>query len=284
MTSPELQIVMWDVAHGSAIYVRTPNGRSMLLDAGSSEDFSPALHLWQNWNVRATDALIISHGDADHVRDIANVRLFTPPAVLVENPAAPRNLIFPTDPPDSEPLKSYDEFRRAFFGPPAIQNRIDLPANWGGVSVATFWSIGPFTKLNNYSVVTVITFGNLVFVFPGDLERAGSQALANVAGFMAAARPASIPNAVRILVAAHHGHTQGVDEDFLRFFEPHLTLISGPWGDRHTALGTYYTYSDGYPVYSRSEDKSETRYVLTTKTNEFIRVVADGAFVFVSIP
>ena len=49
-----LQIVVWDVQHGNAIYMKTPNGRHVMFDIGTGSytngyEFSPLKHLKYNW-------------------------------------------------------------------------------------------------------------------------------------------------------------------------------------------------------------------------------------------
>jgi beta-lactamase superfamily II metal-dependent hydrolase len=71
----ELDIRVWEVGAGLCIRIRTPSGQNHMIDAGKSDDFSPAEHIhklhWHQGDV--LDYLIISHQDADHVRDLENV-------------------------------------------------------------------------------------------------------------------------------------------------------------------------------------------------------------------
>ena len=51
-----LDVTIWDVQHGAATYVRTPNGRTFAIDLGigsakARREFSPLLHLKQNYGV-----------------------------------------------------------------------------------------------------------------------------------------------------------------------------------------------------------------------------------------
>lgn len=52
-----LEFTFWDVQHGNACYIRTPNGRHMVVDLGigsfgGNKPFSPLLHLKQSYGVR----------------------------------------------------------------------------------------------------------------------------------------------------------------------------------------------------------------------------------------
>lgn len=151
MVAEQLQIVMWNVEHGAAIYVKTPNGRSILLDAGASSNFSPAHHLYNNYHINQVDAFILSHADCDHIRDIEHVDALLKPRMFYRNRTAPPNLIYPTYPPATQPLKHFHEFDARYSYPTDSYNQIDIPQNWGGLIFVPFYNQYPirnFNKLN----------------------------------------------------------------------------------------------------------------------------------------
>ena len=267
--NPELRIVVWNVAHGSAMFVRTPNSRTILLDAGSSEDFSPAEHLHNVYGLRSTDAFILSHADCDHIRDLPNIIRLVPPTTFYRNNTAPRHLVFPTDPPPVDPLKTYDGFNCYYSAPVPATDEIHNSANWGGVRISTFWPTprNNFDCLNNYSLVTILDYQELSFVFPGDLESPGFSALMTHQPFMTATTPG---RRFRVLVAPHHGHTAGIHQPFLDHFAPHLSMISGAYGDSHTDTATYAAASSGLKVVNSSTNAVTRCKVLTTKRNDFV--------------
>jgi competence protein ComEC len=277
-----LEIVTWNVAHGSAMYVRTPNNRSILLDGGASEDFSPARHLHDRYGLRATDMFILSHGDCDHVRDLPEICRLVPPRSFCRNPTAPRALTFPTDPPTADPLRTLDLFQSGYNDAVPAGELVSVPTNWGGVEVQLFWNDGnvyEFDCLNDYSVVTVMNYGMLCFVFPGDLEAPGWEAMMARTDFLRATTQARY----RVLVAPHHGHTAGVYSPFLAHFQPHLTLISGAYGDPHTDSRTYDAASIGLPVVNKSAGTMSTCRVLTTKRNDHVLLQATDLSLRVSV-
>jgi beta-lactamase superfamily II metal-dependent hydrolase len=280
--TPELRIVVWNVAHGSAMFARTPNNRTILMDAGSSDDFSPAQHLHDVYKARSTDLFILSHADSDHLRDLPNIIRLIPPRSFYRNKSAPRRLIYPTDPPPVDPLKAFDQFDRGCSGPLDPFDDAHNAANWGGVSISAFWPTGAngFDKLNNYSLVTILDFECLSFVFPGDLEAAGFTALMTYEPFMTATAPG---DRYRVLVAPHHGHTAGVHQPFLDHFAPHLTIISGAWGDPHTATATYATASSGLRVKNRVTNAVTTCRTLTTKRNDSILLQVEAQYLAITV-
>ena len=72
--------VFWDVQHGHATTVTSPNNRVFVVDLGqgsygSGSTFSPLVFM-HNSGIRTLDHLIISHPHLDHIDDILNVELF----------------------------------------------------------------------------------------------------------------------------------------------------------------------------------------------------------------
>ena len=52
-----LKIIVWDVQHGSAVYIKTPTAKHIVQDLGTgsykggTREFSPLLHLRDRWGV-----------------------------------------------------------------------------------------------------------------------------------------------------------------------------------------------------------------------------------------
>ena len=99
-----LQFVFWDVQHGSASYIKTPNGRHMVIDLGTgsyseNKEFSPLTHLKNKYGVRQLDYAVITHPHRDHIDDIFSFGGLSPKTL----PAAP---------PTSLPPKCWRETKR----------------------------------------------------------------------------------------------------------------------------------------------------------------------------
>src|SRR5579863_7139399 len=72
-----VEITIWDVQHGSATYIKTPNNRHVVVDLGDAENFSP-LRTLMGLGVAQLDAVVITHPHRDHMDDILNFRLLAP--------------------------------------------------------------------------------------------------------------------------------------------------------------------------------------------------------------
>ena len=82
-----LYIRLWDVQHGSAAYIKTPNGKNVVQDLGVGAiktgltTFSPLLFLKNSMKVDQLDEVIITHPHADHIKDIRNFDALRPKAL-----------------------------------------------------------------------------------------------------------------------------------------------------------------------------------------------------------
>lgn len=296
--------IVWKVEHGSAAFLRTPNGKTVMFDAGCSDDFSPTQYLNQNYGLnRETnrlDKIIISHPDRDHIRDLPNVYELIYPRILVRNNKIPKNEVYPSGTSSlQEPLKAYKSMNEKYIYDIGDGDKNIPVSNWGNVFIETFsckpedLSECPKDKMkNNLSLMTYVQYRETEIVFPGDLEPVGWIALlenTNIKDYVGKSN-------CRILVASHHGRESGicyeeegkksVYDDFLNLMQPHLVIISDKWGNETTVPEIYRPYCETYPVYSRSNENTEWKEVLTTKTNDYIRIsfTGDMNLPFISVP
>ncbi len=276
-----LHIVCWNVDHGSAVFVKTPNNRTLVLDAGSTPNFSPSKHLKYEWKYDHIDEFILSHADSDHITDLELLDTELNPTIFRRNKTVPEKIIYPTFPPQINPLKYYYAFNNRYSSPiePDHPLQHDPATNWGNVRISNYFNTYPeknFSNLNDYSLVTVICYGNLEFLFPGDLEAPGFTELLNEISFTKKCTPSSSnSNEIRILVASHHGRKAGVYEPFIDLYSPHLTIMQDQYVNETNDYDAYYVGTSGYPVYDKDTKKTDTRFIVTTKLNDYIHIIAD---------
>jgi beta-lactamase superfamily II metal-dependent hydrolase len=283
------ECIIWKVQHGSAAFIRTPNDRTIMLDAGNSEDFSPALHLKNNYGLDAhtkrLDKIIISHPDRDHISDLPNVSKVLNPRILHRNNGIPDNIVYPLGTENlSEPLKTYKLMNDNYNRPLSDVEKSEPITNWGGVLVKGFSnSKENLTKCpdnslkNNMSLVCYVKYKDTEIIFPGDLEPYGWWSLLTNTEFREYAGKATY----RILIAPHHGRESGICytkdgkkciyNPILEVISPDLVIMSDKRGNETTVPEKYRPYvNTGLPVYSGSKKISEIKKVITTKTNNFV--------------
>jgi beta-lactamase superfamily II metal-dependent hydrolase len=256
-----LEIVTFDVEHGSCHFLRLPNGKTVLIDLGSRPDFSPATHLRIEWGIRNLDWATITHQDADHIRDIdalAHIR----PLVLELPDASYDYLLNHYGGATPETLEKFFVFKQGYNTPsPSMEHH-----EWGGVEFMTFKNdeaVSP--NLNDLSVVTFAKYGQNTIIFPGDLEERGWLAhLRNPDFCMWLSK-------VNVFVASHHGRASGYCQEVFSWCKPDIFLVSDKGQTDTSITEVYRAIAKGVTFVSRDETR-HSRHVLTTRNDGAILV------------
>ena len=278
--------VFWDVQHGHATTVTSPNNRVFVVDLGqgsygSGSTFSPLAFL-HNSGIRKLDHLIISHPHLDHIDDILNVELFDVDVMFRPAHLERSDIMNGIHNVDRPKYERYWDLNRRFVWPITPQNDATIRANFGGLRVQTF---APRTcarsNLNNHSVVTVFEEAGVKVVVPGDNEACSFDELLARPDFRVAVANADV------LLAPHHGRQAGTHAEFLKIVNPKLCIISDGRSTETNAVSNYSRAARGMYVHRRSGGVS-IRYCLSTRNDGTIRVsfgqVATGPFLHVEIP
>jgi len=218
-----LRVVALDVGQGDATLIRFPDGRTWLVDAGGTlagsrfdvgaRIVAPALRAQ---GIRALDALLLTHADADHVGGAAGLIPLIPPAQVWEGvPVAG--------------LPVLDVVRRAAATAGAEWGAVAAgrQARLAGVDVrvlnppAADWERR--RPRNDDSVVLELRLGAVSLILPGDVGPAVEATLAD----------ALAPSALRVLKAAHHGSRMSSTAAFLDAVHPTIVLASAGRANRH---------------------------------------------------
>ena len=264
-----MQVITFDVEHGSNHLIRTPNDQIVMIDAGNTETFSPARYISDTWQITDIRWFALTHHDTDHLADIENVTCYLDvktlqtPSLSVEQLRVLYNNEF------SAPLQKFLEFRQRFSvtAPPIHDPSYD----WGGVRFASFdndYSDFENLKSNNLSIVTFALYMGWTFLFPGDLEESGWLMLLQKPEFREWLRR------VDIFIASHHGRESGYCEEVFEYCTPKLVLISDKSHTEPTYPDLYRAHARGLFVRNAADVRS-TRYVLTTRKDGAIKVYID---------
>lgn len=284
-------IALLPVGQGSATYLITPSGHSVVIDCGtdgvwSTEKFHRKLRgsgLPMQRAVSSAGAgydiakMIVSHPHLDHYRDL--------PAFFGDQ----RALSVLNLRRDREQIReALDELRqrhsRGECGDSEVKkvqllsemsDHYSVPAEareyGAGFSLEVYcvnrnWLSREFLnnsqrRLNNGSLVVVASFGNHKWVVPGDMEIDGWEKLLGDARFVNAAR------GVTHFVASHHGHDSGWHPEVVRTLgKPRVWLVSTKKGDEHCA-DAYYRGEHSYGI---ENDDGVLFHSLSTKRGHVI--------------
>jgi beta-lactamase superfamily II metal-dependent hydrolase len=199
-----LEITVWDVQHGSAAYIKTPNNRHIVVDLGDNgQEFSPLRTLYGR-GVRQLDAVVITHPHRDHMDDIFNFRWLAPQSLWTPRHLTEEVIRTGNRTNDADVVTRYLEVRQQYSGALTPANDLTAHMGFGG---ATFQVFGLQTcdpgNLNNHSLVVVVSCAGLKMMLPGDNESPSWKELLLDPSFLAAVK------SMDVLLAPHHGRVNG---------------------------------------------------------------------------
>jgi len=260
-----VEITVWDVQHGSATYIKTPNNRHVVVDLGDNgNDFSPLGTLYGR-GLRQLDVVAVTHPHRDHMDDIYNLALFNAQSLWTPWHLTERAIRAGNRADDAGVVNRYLEIRNGCTFPVPAVNNLTVPANFGGVNFQVFQPrFCEDSNLNNHSLVMIVSYAGLKMVIPGDNEAPSWNELLGDLNFRAAVRGADV------LLAPHHGREAGwCAELFEAMGKPRLVLVSdGRFGDT-SATDRYSKQARGWTVYD-SAGTSDTRNCVTTRCDGHI--------------
>lgn len=273
----KLEIIIWDVQHGNAIYVKTPNGTHICFDIGSGsygsgQTFSPLAYLKEKWDVGKLDYLVVSHPHADHLSDISMLfKEQMKPVVFARPRGLSEEFIREANQNKfTEIIDLYLELDTDYSSDVLWENNPRNPTKNGGVYIENFSQKKPgMNNINNYSFVSIMSFSNQKIIIPGDIENVGWNALLEKEEFLKAI------TGTTIFVASHHGRDSGFSSDLFEYIKPDIVIISDGAHSDTSATNIYYNHSEGSKVKKRSTDEEKTRYVLTTRNDYAIYIAIE---------
>ncbi|MFF2090361.1 DNA internalization-related competence protein ComEC/Rec2 [Paenibacillus sp. NPDC058174] len=244
-----------DVGQGDAIYVRTPEGKRMLIDGGGTLSFRKPGEEWRDRSdpfevgkkvlvpllmkrgVHKLDLLVISHLDSDHIRGLTAVIETIPVKGILWNGSMKKV-------EDAQSLLKL-----------AVKQKIPLYRAEAGQQ----WKLGDDTALtvlwpeavspneqadipiekdqNPRSVVLHLSMYNSSFLLTGDIDSPTESAI-NRLWRDAPPISGNCCSSVDVLKVAHHGSRYSTSDEWLRFWHPYHAVAS---------VGATNTYGHPHP-------------------------------------
>lgn len=263
-----LDIIFWDVKHGNAIFIKTPNGKNIIQDLGvgncsdNSSDFSPLKHIQRKYNLYKINLLIITHPHLDHIEDIGNVPLFRINSLYYPKSITQseiRNKIYKeTDSNKKKIFKKYIELTERCFSPNLDKYNPVLPDSYRDLKIKIYSpkpTVSTSYKENEHSLVTFLFYAGHKILLSGDNGPSSWQNLLNNHYFRDDLRN------VDIFLASHHGRMSGYYDQIFKFFNPKLTIISDGHVGETSITDIYHSHSQGWII----KNQNKKRKCLTTR-------------------
>jgi len=261
-----IEITIWDVNHGSAAYIKTPNDRHIVVDLGDADGFSPLQTLIAR-GVRQLDVAVITHPHRDHLDDIFSFALLSPKALHAPWSLSEAAIRKANRTDDLIYVNRYLEIRGAYTSPVSPADISTVPANFGGVEFQVFEPmLCDEGNINNRSLVFIASYAGSKIVIPGDNEAPSWQELLNNPEFVNAVKGTDI------LLASHHGREAGYcAELFEAIGKPRLVVVSDGRFKETSATDRYSKQAIGWTVFD-SAGTSDTRKCVTTRNDGHVTI------------
>jgi competence protein ComEC len=242
-----LKIVFCDVGQGDATYIRTPQGKDILIDGGP--DNSVLLCLSDNmpfWD-KELDLVILTHPDSDHYSGLLSVaREYKIKSFSTS--------LTPEDAPGYKNLHQILREQRVEERFVCNGDNYSFP---DGVVLEIVWPKScdvSSTDKNDNSVISLLSYGDFKALITGDAEEHIGNFYQDRVGD------------IDILRVPHHGSRDGVDDDYLESIKPEVAIIS---------VGAKNRY--GHPVQEILDIlKLKNIQILRTDQVGEIRISSDG--------
>lgn len=215
----ELSVIVLDVGKGDSIFIRTPNGKNMLIDTGTPDYWERLQFYFEQMGVTKLDAVVATHPHNDHIGSMSkilknyNVDTIYMPRVSHTSNAYKKLL---------ETIANQNKKVIALEGGKNQTIALD-PA----VTIDVFAPLSnEYEKLNDHSGVLRVQYGDNSMLLTGDAEKTSEADMVSYYGDKLQSD---------VLKVGHHGSKTSSKKDFLNTVAPKDAIIS-------TAMGNEYKH------------------------------------------
>ena len=206
-----LKVHFIDVGQGDSTLIQTPDGRSVLVDAGDETSGGKVADYLLGKGVQRIDLLVITHPHSDHIGGL--------PRVLDEfGVSRVLDTGYPHGGEQYKEILSIIESRKIDykvaqgFRQPGVGTLVSLDVLWPPAS----YQARDESELNDGSIVMRLVYGNVRILLTGDIqEEAEGRLLADQQDLQST-----------VLKVAHHGSEFGASNEFLQAVKPDYAVVS----------------------------------------------------------
>lgn len=249
-----LAVYVLDVGQADCIFVRFPDGKTMLVDGGNRENADYIINFLTSQNVSTLDYLVATHPHSDHIGGLPEI-IDKIGAVKIYMPSV------------SHTTATFEKTLLAVknSGNKIIVAEKGITITEGKQNGIAFSAkiIAPcadeYSELNNYSAVIMLAFGNRKILLTGDAETVSENQITDNLS-------------ADVLKVGHHGSAGSTGQSFLNKVNPDYAIIS---------VGKDNSY--GLPsesVLNRLAEKG--CHIFRTDVDGTVKAVTDGKIVSVT--
>lgn len=202
--SQGLTVRFLDVGQADSTFIHLPNGETMLIDAGTSDESDIVLDYIRSARISEINYVIGTHPHSDHIGGLADVlnlfetgKLYMPK--VVHDTKSFENVL---DAVESNEIELYT----AKAGTVIYEDDTTKISLLGPVS-------DEYEDLNNYSAIVKIEYGETSFLFMGDAEKLAEEEITEDVS-------------ADVLKVGHHGSNTSSSSEFIKRVNPEIAVIS----------------------------------------------------------
>lgn len=207
-TNSNLKVYFLNVGQGDSEYIKNPDGTDILIDGGPDNSVLAELGKVMNFGDREINLVVLTHPHADHMDGLNEVLKRYQVDEVWQSGVV-------------HPSSGYDEFKNIIKSK-NIENKFVKAGDEKDFGQIKFLVLAPLSDLqnktidnvNNASVVNRLEFNRFSALFMGDMElNAQTQLISQL-------------QKTTVIKIAHHGSSNGVNENFLKIVRPAVAIIS----------------------------------------------------------
>jgi competence protein ComEC len=208
-----MEVVFLDVGQGDAIFMRTPLGKTILIDGGgyaangtSDMGKSVVIPFFHHRGIRKVDLMVSTHSDADHLLGLLSV--------LKEFPV--KNLIIPAVGDGDEALYSQLENMDLKATKVSLGDIIHVEKNIWIEILHPQEGVDLQVGNNENSIAFKLNMKEVSFMLTGDIYMESEKKMIEAGGDLSS----------EVLKIAHHGSKTSTSQEFLNEVNPKIAVIS----------------------------------------------------------
>ena len=237
-----LQVHYIDVGQADSIFIKAPNGETILIDAGNNGDAKTIVDYLKKQKVKKLDYVIGTHPHEDHIGSLDTII----------NTFSIGKIIMPKVTSNTSTYKDVVNAikkKKLKVTTPVPGTKYKL----GGVNLEILApNESKYKDLNDYSVVSKLTYNKTSFLFTGDAETVSENEMIKKKRNLSAT----------VLKVGHHGSQYGTSSSFLDKVKPKYAIVSVGKGNKY-----------GHPTKS-TLDRLKGKKITTYRTDQHGTVVA----------